>query len=247
MTVHELRYIPTGSVPSREDYMIQGGDPEVVHDGPVPIYYIRTTDDIVLIDTSFHFDDAEELGIREVVKRKIPEEDPITALGKEGIQVEQVTKLILTHAHIDHVGYVDAFPNAEIFIHRKELAWVMALPTWAIGYGEFAPRKIFNVREQLHPVDGDHMQVLPGIEVMYVGGHSPGSLAVLIDTQGGRVCLCIDNCFLFRNIEEMIPIELGYNIFENMAFLEKLPHIADIYVPGHDPQLYERFPGGIIA
>jgi glyoxylase-like metal-dependent hydrolase (beta-lactamase superfamily II) len=227
--------------------MIQGGNPEVVYDGPVPIYYIRATDDLVLIDTSFHFDDAEELGIRDAVSRKLPDEDPILALEKEGIKPEHVTKLILTHAHIDHVGYVDAFPNAEIYMHRKELAWVMALPPWAVGYGEFAPRKIYKVRKQLRPIDGDHMQILPGIEVMYVGGHSPGSLAVLVDTKDGRVCLCIDNCFLFRNISEKIPIELGYNIFECMAFLEKLPSLADIHVPGHDPQLYERFPGGVIA
>jgi len=247
VVAHELHYVRTGSVPGREDYQIQGGDPGVVHDGPVLLYYVRAAEGVILVDASFHLDDAAALGIGDKVKRKLPDEEPLYALAQEGIQPGEVIKLILTHAHFDHVGYVDAFPNAVIYIHRKELAWVMAVPPWAMGYGDFTVNKLTKVWKQLRPIDGDRVQVAPGIKVQYVGGHTPGSMAVLVDTKGGRVCLCSDNCFLYRNIEENTPIELCYNLFESMEFLEKLPGLADTFIPGHDPLLYERYPNGVIG
>jgi glyoxylase-like metal-dependent hydrolase (beta-lactamase superfamily II) len=247
MAVHELHYIKTGTVPGREDLLVQGGSVENVINCPVPIYYIHTKDGVFLIDSSFHMDDAKVLGAEEAVTRKMPEEDPLFALEKAGIKPKDVTKLILTHAHFDHVGYVDAFPKAKVYIHRKALAWVMALPSWSVGYGPFSVQKIYRVWEQLIAIDGDRVQIIPGIEVLYVGGHSAGSLAVLVDTKKGRVCLCIDNCFLYKNIEEKIPIGLAPNLYENIAFLEKLPSLGDISIPGHDPSLHERYPGGLIA
>lgn len=247
MKTHELRFIRTGSVPSREDLMIMGGNANIVHDGPVLIYYLRINKDIVLVDTSFHMDDAKTLGIDSATKRVLPDEDPLYALNKIGIKREDVTKIILSHAHVDHIGYIDAFPNATIYIHRKELAWVMALPKWAVGYGQFSVEKLQKVRQQLHVIDGDRYQILPGVEVIYVGGHTPGSLAVLVDTKIGRVCLCLDNAYLYRNIEENIPIELTNNLYENLSFHEKLPFLADVFVPGHDPLLLQKYPDGVIG
>ena len=247
MTVHELHYVRTGTVPGREDHLIQGGDPHVVFDGPVLLYYVRTADDVVLIDTSFHLDDAKTLGIGHQVKRKIPSEEPLYALLQEDIRPEDVTKLILTHAHIDHVGYVDAFPNAAIYVHRKELAWAMVAPPWAIGYGDFAAEKLTRVRKRLRPLDGERVQVIQGVEVRFVGGHTPGSLAVLVDTKSDRVCLCIDNCFIYRNLEQNTPIGLCHNLCENIEFLEQLPLLADVIIPGHDPLILERYPNGVIG
>lgn len=247
MTIHELHYLKTGSVPGREDYQIQGGSIEKVIDGPVLIYYVFTKDGVILIDSSFHMQDAKIMGIEKIIKRNEPEEDPIFALKKVGIEPEDVTRLILSHAHFDHVGYVDAFPRAKIFIHRKELAWVMALPPWSLGYGSFSVERIQRVWRQLVPIDLDHFQVYPGIETLYVGGHSAGSLAVLVDTQKGRVCLCLDNCFLYRNIEEKIPIGLTLNLYESIAFLESLPSLGDIFIPGHDPLTCKKYPDGKIG
>ena len=247
MKIHKLYYLKTGTVPGREDLLYQGGSIVNFLEGPVLIYYIKTPDDVILIDSSFHMDDAKIMGIEEVVNRKIPDENPLYALKKAGIEPEDVTKLILTHAHIDHAGYIDAFPKAKIYIHRKELAWVMALPSWSIGYGSFSVEKLQHVWKQLIPVDSEHVQIVKGIELIYVGGHSPGSLAVLVDTEKGRVCLCGDNCFLYKNIEEKIPIGLTNNLYENLSFLEKLSGLGEIFIPGHDSLLFKKFPNGIIA
>ncbi len=247
MVTHELRYVKTGGVPGREDLHIQGGDMNVIRMGPVPIYYIRTDDGVLLVDTSFDMEDAKTLGVDSVVERDLPSEDPLVALKNAGIAPEDVKRVILTHAHFDHVGFVDRFPNAKIYIHRKELAWVMALPTWSIGYGPFSTEKLQRIWKQLVPLDGMKVQIIPGVETIYAGGHSAGSMAVCVDTKKGKVCLCGDNCFLYINLEKHIPIGLTNNLYESMAFMERLPYLGDIFIPGHDPSFYERFPDGLVA
>lgn len=247
MSIHQLKYVKTGTVPGREDLLYQGGDLQNVRQGPVYLFYVKFDRGVVLIDSSFHMDDARIMGAEKSVHRTIPDEDPLYALEQVGIKPQDVTHLILTHAHFDHVGYVDAFPNARIFVHRKELAWVMALPKWSVGYGSFCIEKLYKAREQLVPIDIDDYEVIPGINAIYAGGHSAGSLAVVVSTNKGRVCLCGDNCFLYKTIEEGIPIGLTNNLYESIAFLQKLPSLGDIFLPGHDPRVYEQYPDGLIA
>lgn len=247
MTAHELRYVKTGTVPGREDLLFQGGSASKVRQGPVYLFYVKTDQDVVLVDASFHMDDARIMGSDKDVTRKMPDEDPLYALKQVGINPEDVTMLILTHAHFDHIGYVDAFPNATVYVHRRELAWVSGLPNWSIGYGSFAVEKLNRVWKRLSVIDGERAQILPGIEVIYAGGHSAGSMAVLVDTRIGRVCLCGDNCFLYKTIEDGVPIGLTNNLYESLEFMQKLPLIGDVFIPGHDPLFYERYPNGIVA
>lgn len=247
MSKYELRYVKTGAVTGRDDLLIQGGDANRVRQAPVQIFYVRLDDGFLLVDSSFDMEDAKTLGVERAVQRDLPAEDPLTALEKAGVKAEKVKHLILTHAHFDHVGFVDRFPNAKIYIHRRELAWVMALPAWSVGYGTFSVEKIQRVWRQLVPLDGERVQILPGIETIYAGGHSAGSMAVVIQTKAGKVCLCGDNCFLYENIEKNIPIGLTNNLYESMAFMEKLPSLAEILIPGHDPKFFEKYPDGLVA
>jgi glyoxylase-like metal-dependent hydrolase (beta-lactamase superfamily II) len=99
----------------------------------------------------------------------------------------------------------------------------------------------------LVPIDGNVIEIVSGIEAVYAGGHSAGSLAVCVDTSEGKVCLCGDNCFLYENIEKRIPIGLTNNLYESIKFIEKLPSLGDILIPGHDPLFFERFPNGVVA
>lgn len=247
MSIYELRYVKTGTVPGREDLLYQGGDLQKVRQGPVYLFYVKFEKGVLLVDSSFHMDDAKILGAEKNVNRKLPEEDPLYALKQVGIKPQDVSHLILTHAHFDHIGYVDAFPNAKVFVHRKELAWVIALPKWAVGYGSFCLDRLYKVRDQIIPIDIDIYEIVPGIETVYAGGHSAGSLAVVVSTNKGRVCICGDNCFLYKTIEEKLPIGLTNNLYESIAFLERLPSLGEIFLPGHDPKVYELYPDGLIA
>ncbi|MDP6175158.1 MAG: MBL fold metallo-hydrolase, partial [Rhodospirillales bacterium] len=47
-------------------------------------------------------------------------ESPGTVLAKVGIDPDEVETVILTHLHFDHIGNLDAFPNANFVVQRTE-------------------------------------------------------------------------------------------------------------------------------
>lgn len=246
MNNYKLEYVKTGMILGRCDSLYQGGDQNSFLKSPVTIYFIRTNKGILLIDSSFDMNDIEELKMSDSVTRALPDEEPMHALKKAGINSDDVTKIIMTHLHVDHAGYFDHFPNAKIYIHKKELSWIMELPGWVQGYSKSTLTKVNKAINQIVPINAECIEIEPGIEVMYVGGHSPGSTVVFVHTKNGKVCLCSDNCFLYKNIEEELPIGLAINLMENVIFLKKLKGLADIFIPGHDPILYKKYPNGVI-
>ena len=65
----------------------------------------------------------------------------------------QVTDVILTHSHFDHIGSAHHFPNAKIYINSKELEEFQN----SDGFRQF--EKIFEVRKfrnQIVKIDSNH-------------------------------------------------------------------------------------------
>ena len=89
MATNELKYVKTGAVPGRDDLLIQGGDINRIRLGPVPLFYVPLKGGALLVDSSFAMEDAETLGVADAVKREMPAEDPLAALGIRGDQTRR--------------------------------------------------------------------------------------------------------------------------------------------------------------
>ena len=96
-----------------------GGDFSKVLNTICPIWYIKTGEDYILIDTSFSLKDMDKLGIKDLCKRD-DNEKPENCFKFNNIDINAVKKVIITHAHTDHIGNLEMFKNAEFFIHRNE-------------------------------------------------------------------------------------------------------------------------------
>jgi N-acyl homoserine lactone hydrolase len=57
----------------------------------------------------------------------------VEALGKQGVKLSDVTDLLVSHLHHDHVVNWPMFRDARIHVGRKELAWALG-----VGWGETA-------------------------------------------------------------------------------------------------------------
>ncbi|NBB11248.1 N-acyl homoserine lactonase family protein [Pseudomonas sp. SLFW] len=100
---------------------------------------------------------------------------PTEVLAQCGVTPEEVDTVILTHAHFDHLGNTDAFPNATFYIQEKELAkwiWVMSLPQGHQHWMMIATdpsdvlRAVTLAKDgRLRCVDGDMADFLPGIDL----------------------------------------------------------------------------------
>jgi len=112
--------------------------------------------------------------------------DNIQALG---FMPEQLTTLIITHAHIDHIGSAadlrDRF-NLRVIAHEKDAA--------AIESGKKVGAEHYGVRYRPCTVDekltGQTNELEIGsvkFDFMHVPGHTPGSMVVTMESEGKKV------------------------------------------------------------
>jgi glyoxylase-like metal-dependent hydrolase (beta-lactamase superfamily II) len=112
-----------------------------------------------------------------------------------GIQPHDITKVVITHADGDHVlGLLDAqekpvYPNATYVISRNEMAyWQSRIDAGAVN------QRLFITMMQEHGlrlIDMDE-PILPGMTAVSIPGHTPGQIAVLIESQDEKLIALAD-------------------------------------------------------
>lgn len=199
----------------------------------------------VLVDTGFTADAM--VRYMPNVQQK-PEQDPIRQLQGCGVQPEEIEMVVCTHAHWDHLsGVVQRYRNARVVLQRTEYEFVTRPPhPW---FGQLVDQETVRVLGQagaprLVLIDGEG-EIAPGISVIQTPGHTLGHQSVLVDTAQGKACIAADACFFYRNLDQDIGPGFNCSLIDALASLAKLRRLKEegvIILPGHEPQLFERFP-----
>jgi glyoxylase-like metal-dependent hydrolase (beta-lactamase superfamily II) len=132
----------------------------------------------------------------------------IENLRRAGAAPEQVTQVVLTHLHPDHLGGAldamgrRAFPRAELLMHRAERDfWTAAEPDFSRST---APKEIRQLavstarrllgvfEDNLTLLEGDKPLIAPGVTAHLARGHSPGHLIVAIESGDQRMMYLAD-------------------------------------------------------
>ena len=97
--------------------------------------------------------------------------------------------------------------------------------------------------KRIRYLEGDE-EIFPGVRVLLLGGHTPGSQAVVVDTRIGTVVLAVDLVDLYRNLEEevaspMIDLVQGLLSWDR---IKKTASTPELIIPGHDPLIMKKFP-----
>lgn len=207
-------------------------------------WVIRDRDGTVtLIDTGF----APAAGDR---RRRSWDTTPADALPGLGIDPAAVKTVVVTHAHWDHIGNLHQFPRAEIVMSRAEYDfWTGPVARRAQFAAHTEPGEIAlleSVRRQgrLTLITDQHA-VAPGIELVEVGGHTPGELIVTVTTAAGTVVLASDALHFYEEVERDRPFAIladlagMYRAYDLLADLAAEPDTW--LVAGHDPAVRDRF------
>ena len=86
-------------------------------------------------------------------------------------------------------------------------------------------------------IEGDY-EVVPGVQVLYTPGHSPGHQSLFIETeQSGSVLLTIDASYTKENFEDEVPFA-GFNPELALSSIKRLKEVVAKEKPivffGHD-------------
>jgi glyoxylase-like metal-dependent hydrolase (beta-lactamase superfamily II) len=114
----------------------------------------------------------------------------IEHLKEQGVRPEDVTDVVFTHLHFDHVGWatqkgVVVFPNATYRCDARDWEY------FVIGPDGGAARKLTPVTDRLETWDRSG-PILPGLDAMVAPGHTPGSTVVVISSGTERAMLLGD-------------------------------------------------------
>jgi glyoxylase-like metal-dependent hydrolase (beta-lactamase superfamily II) len=161
-----------------------------------------------------------------------------------------VPHVVLTHLHYDHSGLTPAFGAARLHVQSAELEFWSGPFADRSSFGDIYSRddigfiKRADDEGRVHRCDADE-EIVPGISVHRVGGHTPGMQVVRVATSAGPLVLASDSSHYYENFMADRPYSLVHNVADMHAAFNRLreltPH-AELIVPGHDPAVLERFP-----
>jgi glyoxylase-like metal-dependent hydrolase (beta-lactamase superfamily II) len=185
--IRKLKIIRSGYLIRAENGMILDASSTAV--------LIETDKNYILVDSSKSGD--KEMIVKNLLKNKI--------------KLKDITILIFTHAHTDHIGNANIFHNAQIYIHSLD--------------------KLFN--SAIH-IKRFPYRIEEDIEIIDTPGHSWDSISVILK-KINRVYAITGDCIpLKNNLIDWIPPIVNVDPEKAIESMKKILKIADIIIPGHD-------------
>ena len=240
--VHAVRF---ASVPFQVANLVAGEEAGRSIDIAFTVWVARWGSRTVLVDAGFY---REKFIARWKPQGFVKPSDALEA--GLGIRPDDVTDIVVSHSHWDHLDGVDLFPKATIWIQREEYAYYIGADGAVANSGGIDAddaKMLFalNAAGRVKLVDGDAKEILPGITVYTGGKHTFASQYVSVRTGGGTVVIASDNAYLYENLEKRLAIAQTLDATSNLAAQARMLEIAGSaarVIPGHDPAVFERFP-----
>jgi len=142
-------------------------------------FLVRSGDRVVLVDT----------GLGDIQRAPYMGGQLLASLAAVGVTPQDVTDVVLTHLHFDHVGWTTrhgeiVFPQATYRCDQRD---------WEhfVGPDPGATKKLSPLAGRLEPWDGSG-RLLPGIDTMAAPGHTPGSTIIVLSAGDERALLLGD-------------------------------------------------------
>lgn len=160
------------------------------------------------------------------------------ALEAAEIAASEVTRVVLTHLHPDHIGGLlgeagPVFTNASVHVHAADIAfWNDAeikaqVPEGFHPFFDLAVAVTEAYGDKIMPFDGD-TDLLPGLAARALPGHTPGHSGFLVSSEGEELLIWGDiihvGAFQFPKPEAAI----GFDVDPDTAVSTRMALLAEV-------------------
>ena len=179
---------------------------------------------------------------------------PDSVLQEMNIKADEITDIIFTHPHWDHVDGISLFPKAHVWIQKEDYNYFVGEAWQKEGrHHGFYKRDVdslvsLNIAGKLTLVEGDDREIIPGIKVYTGSRHTFNSQYVLVQTGGDKVILASDNIWIYYNLDHLTSSPYPNGTFDTAAYVRSMQRMKTqasnikYIIPGHDPAVFSRFP-----
>jgi len=171
-------------------------------------------------------------------------------LKQLGLSVNDISTIILSHCHWDHMGGISFFAGTKaiknVIAPAKDFAaGLVATHRTAIGYSEPAYYKVnFEIEGVEYKLINDDMELAPGIDLVVLEGHTPAIIGVMLHLESGLYIFPSDAVGSKLNYgPPIVQSGIVYDTLgvirttERLYRLEKQYHATVIFP--HDPWQFE--------
>ncbi len=242
---YEIYAVRYGTLQSRRSDLFYRygsyGEPDGETEMAYYFWVLRGGNEAILIDSGFSPPAGERRGRTCLVP-------PVAALRRLGVAPEAVSTVVVTHFHYDHIGNLDAFPQAQLIVPEGELEFWTGPMAARYQFGShIEPREIAYIEQargegRVRTTNGTE-EILEGVTAIAVGGHSPGQQLTVVESPGGRVVLASDAVHFYEELELERPFAVMHDLERMYAAYDVLKGFARsgaTVVPGHDPEVAHR-------
>ena len=212
------------------------------------VWLIKGNGKNILLDAGFinDIEDAKDFEVTQYIR-------PDSALQKLSVKPEDITDIIISHPHWDHIDGVGLFPNAHVWMQKEDFNYFVSTAWQKDGNnGGFNKRDVrmfvdLNMAGKLTLVDGDDKEIIPGIKVYTGSRHTFNSQYVLVQTGIHKIILASDNIWVYYSLEHLRPPSAG-GTFDTTGYVRAMLRMKTLasdvkyIIPGHDAKVFSLFP-----